>query len=142
MNEYELKEAAQLLDKKIEYIDKIIDITNKQKKAIKKEDIELLEVYTNQRQDIINEVDKLDAILKEETREQDNNDLLGNKLRELSLSLTTLKNMDNENKKLLEEKMNDIKSKIQEVKQGQKMAKGYGMDFYNNMGSFFIDQKN
>lgn len=142
MSQHILKEVIELLDEKIDCIDKMIAITEKQKEAIVSEDTDILDLYINQKQNIIDEVDSLDAILKEQIKQIDSEDLLKSRLDKLNLCLKDLAKLDSENKRLLEEKMNDMKSKLQEVKQGQKMAKGYGIDSHKDMGSFFIDQKN
>lgn len=149
-------EMIALTKKKLESINIILSLKPRQKEAIQQENMEDMESILVNIQSQIGKIDEIDslyklkfnelkAIIDVETISQldsmkyPNAKILIDRLNEIKSVLASLKSLDDENNIIMNEKFEETKERLKNLRQGQKMAKGYFSD-YN--GTMFIDERN
>lgn len=151
-----IHEMIALADEKLEGLNVILDIKPKQKEVIQQENMEGIESTINNIQSQIKKIDKVDSIymlklneLKANTgiesisqlddTKYPNAIILKNRLEEIKIVLKNIKVIDDENQLLIGEKFEETKGRLKSLRQGQKMAKGYSVDYDETI---FIDERN
>lgn len=149
-------EMIALTKKKLESLNIILSLKPRQKEAIQQENMEDMESILVNIQSQIGKIDEIDslyklkfnelkAIIDVETISQldsmkyPNAKILIDRLKEIKSVLASLKSLDDENNIIMNEKFEETKERLKNLRQGQKMAKGYFSD-YN--GTMFIDERN
>ncbi len=149
-------EMIALTKKKLESLNIILSLKPRQKEAIQQENMEDMESILVNIQSQIGKIDEIDslyklkfnelkAIIDVETISQldsmkyPNAKILIDRLNEIKSVLASLKSLDDENNIIMNEKFEETKERLKNLRQGQKMAKGYFSD-YN--GTMFIDERN
>jgi len=155
MTENTIQEMVSLIDKKAEKLNIILSLKPKQKEAIEKEDIQDMETTLNKLQEHLNKINEIDSVYLSKLNKLkselgiDSIDHIDNtkypcieelrtKLSEIKATLEAIKAMDDENKILLQERFEETKGKLRNLRKGQIMNKGYNKASY---GTMFIDQK-
>ncbi|SCG81955.1 hypothetical protein DW1_0335 [Proteiniborus sp. DW1] len=149
-------EMIELTEKKLESLDVILNLKSKQKEVIDQENMDDLSTIIDSIQEQINIIDKIDSLyilklneLKSSTGMESiaqlNNEMypksrvLQDKLSKTNSKLQLIKALDDENNHLINEKFQETKDMLKNLRQGKKMAKGYFTE-YN--GTMFIDERN
>ncbi|WIV12016.1 flagellar export chaperone FlgN [Proteiniborus sp. MB09-C3] len=151
-----ISEMIELIEKKLISLKHILGLKPKQKEAIEEENMEGIESAIDGIQSQINIVNEIDSMymlklneLKSYTDIEDIaqlNDIkypraiiLKDKLAEIKSLLQQIKVLDDDNNLLMSEKFAETKERLKNLRQGQKMAKGY---FVEHSGTMFIDERN
>lgn len=141
-------------DKKI-LLNKILDLTNKQKMAIEDDDLDYLGLILEDKDNLMNKIDKIDiefiklynTIKKTEdistfdeidVEKYNNIKDLKDIVNDINKVLTEISNKDKENRRIMKLSLDNVKLDIKNVKKGQKAYKGYN---YESTSSMLIDEK-
>lgn len=156
MAENTIYDMVSIIEEKLQLLNIILDTKPKQKEAIEKEDIDGIESSLNTIQKQIFTIDQLDSIyanklkeLKEITGVENieelndtkysNTAILKTRIVEIKSVLEAIKIMDDENIALMNNKLEETKEKLKNLRKGQKVVKGYSVDYD---GTMFIDERN
>ncbi len=156
MVENTIHEMIAIIEEKLELLKVILSTEPILKEAIKKENMDGIATNLNiiQKQiDNINEIDSLyskklielkastgiDSISQLDDIAYPSSIILKDRLNEIKSVLEAIKTMDDENNLLMNEKFEETKDKLKNLRQGQKMVKGYSADYDETM---FIDERN
>lgn len=140
---------------KKELLDTILDLTNKQKEAIEKNDLENLGLILEDKEKLMGKIDSMDIeflkvynFLKEKEGIETFNEIdiekynnlkcLKDIVSDINNVLRGISNQDKENTKTMKLSINNIKQDIKNVKKGKKAYNGYN---YENADSMLIDEK-
>lgn len=151
-----ISEMIELAGKKLESLNTILSLKSKQKEAINQENMDNISSILDSIQEQINISDKIDSLyilklneLKSSTGVENiaqlNNEIypkardLQDKLNQIKSKLQLIKVLDDENSCLMNKKFQETKEMLKSLRQGKKMAKGYFTE-YN--GTMFIDERN
>lgn len=153
-----LDDFSLLIDKKVKYLEELMDLTKKQTELINKVEFEDLQILTNKKDEIIYEVDDLDKkitpLLEEvlDIFKLDRNNWLNiiqkkeevpektrENIKRLVDILAELQKIDNTNLKMMKEQRQELNKDMQEVHEGRRVNKGYNSN--NRIYSTFIDKK-
>ncbi len=104
----------------IKLYEKIYELTVEQKKVIKEDDYIALLKVLEEKQFLIEEIDKIDS--ESYKKEQDDPDSY---LEKLKSTLKKAKELEDENAKMIEERHVVMKNKLKDVNTRQKSRKGY-----------------
>lgn len=149
-------EMIGLTDQKLKELNIILNLKPKQKEAIQQENMEGIGSTIDKLQNQIKKIDEIDSLYFLKLNELKSNTCIENisqlddikypdtkilkdKQNRIKSMLEAIKIMDDENNYLMNEKFRETKDKLKNLRQGQKMAKGYFMDHSSNM---FIDERN
>ncbi len=151
-----INQMVKLTEQKLDSLSKILDLKSKQKEAINEDDMGSLGSVIDLIQEQINIIDKIDSLYILKLSELKSNTGIDNiaqldseiysnikvlniKLSEIKSKLRLIKVLDDENNHLINEKFHETKEMLKNLRQGQKMAKGY---FTEYSGTMFIDERN
>ena len=157
MTENIINEMVTLANKKLECLKIILDLKPRQNEAIKEEDMEGVGYTIDLIQNQINIIDDLDCQYNSKLSElrsianiDDMSQLddmkylcakeLKDNLDKIKDLLKQIKILDDENILLMNEKFQETKEMLKNLRQGKKMAKGYLTDY--NSSTMFIDERN
>ncbi len=152
----DIKILIDITNKKLVHLNSFLNITLKQRETIEKDDMEELDRCISEKESHIEIIDKLDVLfgdkfnkIKVTNNIQSLNEIDDNAhpyIKQLKENMTQINDIlrkiqivDKQNTDTLNQKFDEVKSKLRQVKQGQKMNKGYNTAAY---GTMFIDQKN
>lgn len=152
-----IDEMIALLDQKIECLKIILYLKPKQKEAIKEENMDDIESTIDSIQTQINIIDEIDSKymlklneLKSSTSIENITQLddmkhpksmkLKDNINKITSLLQKIKILDDENSLMINEKFQETKEMLKNLRQGKKMAKGYLSDY--NSSTIFIDERN
>lgn len=151
-----IKQIIELCTEKLKELGHILDLKKKQKEVILKEDLEGIQSVLNAIDRCIKSINKIDLAINDKIKEikiTENIESLDqiddkkfpsivslrNKFEEIKSVLKEIKVYDDENRFLMNEKLEESKSRLKDIRQGQKMVKGYFTNYNNNI---FIDERN
>ena len=115
------------------YYQKLYKLTNKQRKCIEEDNYDQLLKVLEEKQEYIDDIDDLDP--EGYLREQDHPEKALNKLQEL---MEKIKNLEDENEKLLSKKKDKLSDKMKDFNIKQKGREGYKSN--KNYEAKFIDE--
>lgn len=151
-----INEMISLTDQKVEKLNAILSLKPKQKEAILKENMEDIKATIDGIQNQMNKINEIDSLYSQKFDELKlnaciekisqlddmayyNAGVLKGKLKDIKSIIQSIMVIDDENKLLINEKHEEIKEKLRNLRQGKKMAKGYFSDY---KGTMFIDERN
>ncbi|MFW6378182.1 MAG: flagellar export chaperone FlgN [Bacillota bacterium] len=113
---------------------KLYQLSQQQTEAIKEDDYDQLMEYIKEKQEIIDEIDKIS--LKEHIRKQDNPEQVFENIKEL---LTKINELEIKNQELIQKAKGELAEEMLDFNKKQKSRQGY----YNKKGydAKFIDKK-
>ncbi|MFA5523951.1 MAG: flagellar export chaperone FlgN [Tissierellales bacterium] len=147
----------ELTEEKIESLNVILYHKPKQKEAIMEENMEGIGEVIDLIQTQINKIDQINSlyvlkvnelktnsnienILELDDVEYSNSRALKDNLSKITSLLQQIKTLDDENNLLMNEKFQETKEMLKNLRQGKKMAKGYLLDSSSN--TIFLDERN
>jgi len=113
-----MSDLQELKNKKLEYLQKIYELTVKQREVLRVDDIEELQKLIDEKQKFIIRIDKLDSKINEIDREAKTNEEIRNVVQ-------TIIEIDQENNKTANKLFFSIKQKIGKFRQAKKVHKAY-----------------
>lgn len=136
-------------------LDKMLNLTENQQKAIEEEDLDLIGTILEDKEKLIIKIDKIDIqfielynSIKEkegissfdeiDVKKYDNIKNLKNIVSEINNILRKISNIDKENTKKMKLSITNIKLDIKNVKKGKEAYKGYN---HESVESILIDEK-
>lgn len=136
-------------------LDLILDLTNKQEKAIEDDDLDTLAFILEEKENLMSKIDtkdiqflKLYELLKGkegvdtfdeiDINKYNNIKDLKNVVADINDILTEIYNLDKKNREKMKSNIDNVKLNIKNVKKGKKAYKGYN---YENGDSILIDEK-
>lgn len=136
-------------------LENMYDITKKQMEEINKEEIVSLNEMVDQKDHIIKQIDKLDieflttfSRIKKEHSIENIDELkvekypnlaeLKETVKEISSTLMAISLLDEENSRIMKEKLKDIQVELRRINEGKKAYKGYNTTIID---SVLIDEK-
>ena len=136
-------------------LENMYDITKKQMEEINKEEIVSLNEMVDQKDNIIKQIDKLDieflttfSRIKKEHSIENIDELkvekypnlaeLKETVKEISSTLMAISLLDEENSRIMKEKLKDIQVELRRINEGKKAYKGYNTTIID---SVLIDEK-
>ncbi|WP_091730929.1 flagellar protein FlgN [Proteiniborus ethanoligenes] len=156
MAENTIYDMVSIIEEKLELLKHILDVKPKQKEAIEKEDIDAIESSLSTIQKQISAIDQLDSIYADKLKELKdrvgvesieeldhtkfpNTIALRDRIKEIRSVLEAIKIIDDENIALMNDKFQETKKKLKNLRKGQKVVKGYSSDHDETM---FINERN
>lgn len=152
-----INDLNRIIEKKLELFNKLYDITLEQKKDIENNEADNIEILVQQKQQVIDKIDKLDADflagynkLKEELQ-IDNLDFTDTakypEMKNIKAHIEKIMGMahkimelENSNRERLESIFQDVKNELRQIKAGKRSLKAYEPTPVYNDG-IFIDKK-
>ena len=150
-----IDELISISKQKNQLLDKMCKFTKGQREEIKKENMENVDGILNKKDAIIEKINRLDVSfltifsqIKKDEGIEDIAELDINKypnlrelkeiIRAISSSLMAISLLDEENNKIIKEKLEETKMELRRIKDGKKAYKGYNATI---TGSMLIDEK-
>ena len=122
------------LEQKQLLLNSILLNTKSQTDAIENDDIDTLELLIAKRQEMMLEVDKLDASMADQVAE-----ITSSQAQKLKETLKEIITIDNNNKSLMKRELSDIKGELLKIRMGRQREEHYGTEYgtYKEEGIFF-----
>ena len=146
MSRLDVGGSINLMKDKKRLLDEMYLLSDKQRVFIEDEEFEKLEEVLNDKDEIIEEINKIDLKLKEvNSNDQIDNKDISDLNSDIKKVLMDIKALDDSNNKVLSESMVEMKTGIKNMRQGMRGVQNYGNnDPYESFtalgGTLFIDQ--
>lgn len=155
MSERIVIQMINISNEKLVLLNKLLELTNMQKIAISKSDMQKIDDILNEKDELIKSIDALDVKFltcfselkaKNNIKKLDELDSLATPslkelkevVNEITSTLMAISLLDDENTRLLKEDLEEIKASLKTVKNGQRAYSGYNKTLDNNI---MIDEK-
>lgn len=155
MTEKLIDELITITEKKRELLGQVYKFTKIQKKEIKKDQMEDLNMALDEKGKLIKDINELDVSfltifsqIKKEEDVENINDLdfkkypnlknLQKIIKEVAMGLEDISQIDSENNKVIKSKLEETKMDIRKIQNGKRAYKGYNNEM---VGSILLDEK-